>query len=209
MKNRNVLIVGQIGSGKSTLTRALVDMAPRSIILDPEREYTGDAVFQDYQSAIEYFVQHRKDSSFRLVFQFEEMAEAVGLIKLAKHAQKVEDLPPLAVFLEEASEYSDTHHIDPEIADLYRKGRHWRINTVSVIQVDTDINRIVRSQSQIIVSMFQTKLSSDFLRFFTQDEILKLKTLIPGTEPVQDTHFRVIPRGLDLFHEWREINAGE
>lgn len=212
MKNRNVLIVGQIGSGKSTLTRKLIELAPRVVILDPEWEYGSEAdvkagnVFRDYRAAIQHFVQHRKSERFRLIFQFDEQSQALGLVQLIKHAQKVEELPPLALVLEEASEYSDTYHICPEIADLYRKGRHWRINTVSVIQVDSDINRVVRSQSQIVVSMFQTKLSSDFQRFFTQQEIMKLQTLTPGTVPKQDLHFKVIPRGIDLFSEWESIN---
>jgi hypothetical protein len=211
MKNLSTLLVGMTGAGKSTIVRVLLNYSARAIICDDQMEYgdvPGAVVAYEVDQAMQLFLSMRW-KPFKLVCQFEEPDDYLKIMELAEHTQKVEAHGPLVIVWEEASTHSDTHHIPDIIATLYKKGRHRRISMLTIIQSDTDIHRITRKNSPVIVSLKQTELSGNMRAKFREDEVKALVSLRDEwtPEPVQGRHFLVYPEGTDLYDIWWQYHG--
>lgn len=209
MRNSNLLIAGAIGSGKSTLARALKTYSARVITLDSMDEYEGDFVALDYDEAARYFVEHRH-GPFDLVCRMGQ-EEQYALLDLAFYAQRTEPHGPLVCIMEEATEHSTTWTIEGVVQKYYVKGRHARISTITVVQQDTDINRITKHGAACVVGFWQNYLSSSWERYFKWDQIQSLIRLEDDTEyggylpePIQGRHFITSPDLPDLYSWWWE-----
>lgn len=212
MKNANLLIGGATGSGKSSLTRALIPLSARVIVLDPMDEYEGDFVALDFDEASEFFLQNRWNE-FSLVLRAGQ-EEQYGLLELAFHTQSVEPHGPLVVVMEEATEHSSTWGISGTVQKYYTKGRHARISTITIVQQDTDINRITKHSAAAVVGFWQNYLSSNWERFFSWEDIQNLKRMEDDDEflsaaaksgdysPEQGRHFLVSPDVISDIYEW-------
>jgi len=213
--------VGRSGSGKTLMVRALLGISARSIVGDPLFEYDENDgadparsyVVYDLESAVETFLRVRREP-FTLIFRHREPAEYLALLEVAEHSQRTEPLGPLVIATEEASRYSETHEIPDVLRKLYNAGRHYRISLLTVIQVDTDIHRVTRRNSQVIVSFAQNGQSADMRKYFRWDEIEALTPMdAPGEfqrygEPVQGRHFAVYPPMHGDFYEWWQEQHG-
>lgn len=208
MKNANLLVGGQTGGGKTTLSRALFDnYTARGIALDiMGHEYDGDLYAYDYEEAKNFLVARRK-GPFKLVLRTSKPA-SYAILKLAAYIQEKEPHGPLVVVMEEATEHSTTWDIKGIVHKLYTRGRHWRISTITVVQQDTDINRITKHSSAAIAAFKQNYASDNWLRFFKWDDLQALVPLSEDTytpEPVQGRHFSVHPAMItDLYTWWHD-----
>jgi DNA helicase HerA-like ATPase len=205
--NRHTLIVGQTGSGKSTLVRKLLRVTARAIVMDRQHEYDGVKgahISTTLADAVKYFTENRH-TFFTLIFRPEEEEDYFRLIQLARFAQKEDDrLGPLVIFLEESSAYSNTHAIEGVIRDLYNKGRHERISLCSVIQLDTDVHRVTRSNSRSIVVLRMTYISSALKPLFGEEPLSLVSLSTEYTKnPVQGRHFLHYPPHEDFYTVWR------
>jgi hypothetical protein len=105
--------------------------------------------------------------------------------------------------IDESSTISSTFEISPQLRRIYTLGRRWRINLVTIAQVDTDVHRLTRRCSQYIVIMRQQSVSSDLARIFSPRDVQQLTPIAhPGIAPVQGVHFLHSPPSVQLFDEW-------
>lgn len=205
MRNTNLLIAGATGSGKSTLTRELINLSARVIVLDPMDEYEGEMVALDFDEAGRYFID-RRWKPFSLVLRMGQ-EEQYAMLELAFHTQLVEAHGPLVVVMEEATEHSSTWDMEDTPHKLYVKGRHARISSITVVQQDTDINRITKHSAAAVIAFQQNYLSTTWERFFKWEEVQNLVSLSedygkPHKVPVQGHHFIVRPQQIEDIYEW-------
>lgn len=215
MQSSHALLIGRSGSGKTTLAKVLLSLSARFIVLDTEHEYEipGAYVAYDLDEAIDIFVAKRR-GEFGLVYRPESIEDYWSLLELVSHSQTVEPLGPIVLLTEEASRLSDTHSIPEPFRELYNRGRHKRISLLTVAQLDTDIHRITRRNSRIIVSCAQTSMSTDFQRYFSMPQVQRLRGLDTEwqsgrqiTMPVQGVHFLTYPPQIDLYKAWGETHG--
>lgn len=210
MRNLNPLICGMTGSGKTTLARVLLSLAPRAFVFDPADDYEDGAVFESFRPAFEFYERNARED-FHLIYRGPRDTYDAWLDILYK-SQRYMELPPLAIFQEEASYYSSSHNIDEGLDQIYTKGRRQGISVVTVVQRDTQINPIIRANSQVWVAMQQKNFSSDMKSAFTLEEREQIQTLETFTpfvgEPIEGKHYLVDRIGFDLFGSWKRIQTG-
>lgn len=212
MKNGHTLIVGRSGSGKTTLVRALLERTARAIVLDREHEY-------DLPSAI-YAYEFREASAallrmrwqpFVIVYRPELEGDYIRLLQLVEHIQAVEPHGPAVIYLEEASRYSDAYAVDDTIRDIFNRGRHRRISICTTVQVDTDVHRVMRRNSHLIVTLAQNRLTAELAGQFAAADVQRLVPLDSERrrihEPIQGRHFLVYPPGIDLYERWESLHG--
>lgn len=208
MRNKNLLIAGATGSGKSTLTRELVRLSARVIVHDTEDEYQDGFIAYDVDEAARYFLEMRH-RDFQLVCRLPS-EEMYAVFELAYHTQRVEPWGPLVAVMEEATAHSTPWDMNETVHEMYVKGRHARISNVTIVQLDTDINRITKHSTAAVVSFRQNYLSESWKRFFSWDDIQALH-MLDGEYgvgagkyllPVQGRHFLTAHNIPDDLYTW-------
>lgn len=213
MRNCHALVLGRTGTGKTTLSKALVRLTARCIVLDRKWDYDGipGAVecYNFAEAARELLA--RRWGEFCILYRPEIESDYDRLLQLARHIQRTEPHGPLVVVLEEAAMYGNASGVDETIRQLYNAGRHERISVLTIVQVDTDFHRVSRYNSELIITLYQHKLSGDMQSMFNLDDVKALKSLkAPGEytpEPVQGRHFLVYPDNVDVYDYWLETHG--
>lgn len=207
MRNLHTLIVGRTGSGKTTLARALIELTARAVIFDRKHEYNvpKGQIVESLPDAVAALFK-AQGGFLRLVFRPRDPDDYMALLQVVMDYQEENAglFGPIVVVMEEASAYSETHSIHPTIRTAYNQGRHISLSLMTVIQIDTDIHRVTRGNSEVIVSMAQNRMSADMQRYFRWEEIANLQTLRERYvfPPKQGTHFITYPPEMDLYMEW-------
>lgn len=206
LKNLNTLIIGATGTGKTTFARRLLSLSPRAVVLDRMEEYDEGAVFYSFRESVEFFRGNLRDD-FHIIYRGENQIEFFGWLDIIFQAQSLPDMPPIGVFLEEASFYSTSHELDPILENVVTKGRRRRISVVSVVQWEAQQNPVIRANSTLWIALRQVSFQADTKQRFSpgeRDRIMALETLTPGVEPVAGRHFVTHPPGLDPEAAWSE-----
>lgn len=209
MKNVNYLIIGQIGSGKSCLTRHILSFTPRAIVIDTKNDYATDKdTFTDFDTfTAAYQRMDQQGKPFQIVVNPSGPFMLRAILGLVMYRQSIPEKPyPIGIFLDESSYYSDSHTIPQELEISYTKGRSYRINHVTVVQRNTQINPIIRSESHVWVALHQKKLSGDMKEQFStaEQQTIRggLQTLTPNVMPVNGTHYLTDTPDLDIVDYW-------
>lgn len=208
MQTLNPLIVGQIGSGKTQFAKRLLSISPRAVVLDPSDDYEDGPIYTDFREAVEFFKKNLH-SDYHLIYRFDPDNTAAfnAWLDLVFRSQRYLDLPPIALFLEESSYFSGARgELNHYLSRVYTKGRKPKINIVTVVQRDTQINTIIRAQSHVWISLKQYKLSTDMKETFTKsqlDTIPNLEPLKPGMVAREGKHYVSAPPNFDIFGVWK------
>lgn len=188
-----------------------MSLTARAIVLDREYEYELPGAVYAYSlaEAIAQFCKLRWQP-FHLVVRLRDPMEYCDLLEVVMYAQDTEPHGPIVVVGEEFSTYSETQEIEPVFREAYNAGRALRLSLLTVIQLDTDIHRVTRANSRVVVSMAQMRLSTDMARLFNWREVERLVSLDePGqwtAIPEQGTHFVCAPN-IDLYDSWAELQG--
>lgn len=208
MNNTNIMVLGQTGAGKSNLSRYLLRLTPRAFILDRKGEYQDGAVFTDFSECLSFFKQHM-EKDWHIIYHPRESSditmEFVAWMDILWAAQNEFDLPPLGLFIEEASFLSSTHNVEKSVEKIYTLGREPQISTVTISQRDTQINKLLRTQTHMWVTLRQRNPSSDVKEVFTSEDLEKmpkLKTLMPKTVPKYGVHYLTDLGDVELGKFW-------
>lgn len=209
MRAFNVLVLGQTGSGKTTFVKEkLLPRAPRYVIFDKFLDYSDcGEVFESFDEATNY-IREYLEHDFRVVFQGENDTAYHALFHFMLKAQKWYDLPPVLLVLEEASEYSDSYSVYPEIEYAYKYARRWGIYMIAISQRDVQIHPVMRDNSQAYVIFSQKKISADYRPIFGErlNELPHLSPIgPPDWEPREDENYIVHPKGMDVGAELESV----
>lgn len=201
------MIMGQTGSGKTSLAKWLLGFTPRAFIFDPVDDYEDGAIFYDFEPASKFWLENIS-RDFHLIYRGERDTYEAWL-DILYESQRNMDLPPLAIFMEEASFYSSSHKIPPLYERIYTMGRRQKISVVTVVQRDTQIAPVIRAQSPLWLTMRQRKFSTDTKELYTADEldrIPKLETFTPVTgEPIEGRHYIPDQPDFPIRESWSSI----
>lgn len=207
MRNCVGTILGQKGSGKSTIAKLLMAKVPRAIIIDRMFEHDG-VIFTDAGRALDYLAQNWR-GHFRAVCRFRtDEAYSILLRYVTQTADRCPTLP-FSILNDEADKMSSSTWIEPGLDYLYNYGRHYRINLLAVARGDTDLHRSIIGNSDFVIAMRMHKFSKEMREKFDDAERQSLRgmeTLTPGTEPVKGTHYLLYPdtpdKSINPFGLW-------
>ena len=206
LNGQNALILGMPGSGKTTLAPAMYRIRPHAISIDPLAEFDENPVEGFTQGARAIWETRDEPVHLAIAPTVEPQVEVEHLLIVAEHAQRqaIADgrAMPLAIFLDEASAVTDTFEILPQLRRIYNMGRRWGICLCVIAQVDTDIHRLTRRNSQLIVAMQQQYLSTDLRRIIPDARVPDLQVLTPGDRPQNGRHYVTAPPGVDVLQWW-------
>lgn len=210
-ENFNVLLIGMIGTGKTQMGLRFLARSPRALVLDRQSEYEGGAIFTDFRSATSFFLEHRRDN-WQIVYQDMNPDAHLAWIDLLFECQMNEELPPVALFLDESSYYSTSHNVGAILDKLYTKGRHARISTFTTVQRMTQINPIIRDQSHVWISLRLKSFPSDMKERFSRADLERipfLEDITPDVTPTYGQHYLTDVGDYEFFEKWSRVLQGD
>lgn len=142
-------IIGQKGSGKSFLTKQIIQEYKRVIVVDNTQEYDGMEIVVGYRSCIKRLMQASSEKKFRLSLRAESTEEDLVLLSMA------ETIENHLLVIEEASRYVSHAMLPKPIAKLIRFGRHKCINQIYLARRATELHRDITANSDIIITFHQ------------------------------------------------------
>jgi len=209
----HLLVTGQTRSGKTVLTRRLVRISPRVVVLDPQGDYVGEGdVHEDFLSSALAWIRSYDRSSYRIIYSPPEGGGAGpafrAWLRLLYRVQSERSGPPVVAVMEEASIYSDAGKVPDELDWAIRAGLKSGLCVVSVVQTDVDIGKSIRRNAALQVYLRQLAPSVDARRILRRSDVQKLtelETLTPDQEPTPGVHYVTYPPGLDILDEWESM----
>lgn len=142
------MIVGKTGTGKTVLTKQIIEECQRILILDPMGEY-GGTVFFDFDGVAEFFL--NEPETFRCVLRPSEEEDAEFLFRLAR------TIGNLTLVVDEAEIYINPQSMPDSFRWLVQFGRHRGISLVCIGRRAPELNIYFRAQQTSIISFAQTE----------------------------------------------------
>ena len=165
-------IFGMKGSGKSFLTKQIINEYPRAIIIDNQQEYDNAKVINGYRESIKALVEASKSRRFKLSLRATSLEEDLELINLAS------TIPNQLMVLEEASKYVSHAGMPREIQHLIRFGRHDCISQIYLARRASELHRDITANADIIISFHQHEPRDiAYLRDFMGKKAERARTL--------------------------------
>jgi hypothetical protein len=148
MQRQVVMVLGKTGTGKSVLTKSLIENCRRVLILDPMGEY-GGTVFFEFNSLANFFESEPK--VFRCVLRPSEEEDAEFLFRIAR------TIGNLTLVVDEAEIYINPQSMPDSFRWLIQFGRHRGVSLVCVGRRAPELNIYLRAQQTSIISFAQTE----------------------------------------------------
>lgn len=164
-------IFGMKGSGKSFVSKEIVQEYPRVIAIDNIGEYPLE-VIQGFDASVRRVVQASHEAEFRLAIRTESVEKDLEIIKL------VGTMHSLLLVTEETSKYVNAGYMPEPIENLIRYGRHRDISQIYISRRPSEITRDLTANADFI-AIFRTQEPRDiaYMRSFMGDRALNLPNL--------------------------------
>ena len=150
-QNLITTVVGRKGMGKSFLTREIVELEPRVIVLDTTGDYGGRnmRVVWGRDASINAMLEASGERRFRLALRGLDESEMLDAMEMA---YEIEDY---LFVVEEASMVCRASYLPREMAALVRYGRHRQISQLYIARRPAELPRDLTAQSDLIVTLQQ------------------------------------------------------
>jgi hypothetical protein len=179
-----VLVLGQTGTGKSTLTKIIRKKFHRVITLDPMEEYEGQ-VMNSYDEFIDFFL-NEPPRSFNLVLRFTSEEEILFTFR------SVWEIQDVLFVAEEIEQYLDPRDPDEDFDRLISFGRHHNIHLLGISRRFVEISTKFRAQCTSIFTFKQfLKRDLDALEDmgFDPEQVKALENVKYPNPPINGTNF--------------------
>lgn len=161
MKNDVISVFGKKGYGKTTfIKKYLLPKYQKKIILDTMEEYhndkslvTGSAL--ETVEIVEYMLEQEKDFTIVQQSSFNEYEQLLDVVI---------QIPELTLVIDEIDKFGEPNSIHPALKELYNTARHYQINLIGASRRPNQVNRIITSQSDLII-IFHTSEPSDLIYY--------------------------------------------
>lgn len=141
-------VVGSRGTGKSYLARGLNKLFPRSVIIDPVKDWTDGEIVTSFKDFSELLIKKGKnnDREFRIIFRFnpdeKNQSELFNhVLRLCYHFKNIQ------VVIDEVQLFTNPHGMPEYLKNLLFMGRHQGISVMAITQRPSQINKNILSQS--------------------------------------------------------------
>lgn len=152
-QNQIITIMGQKGSGKTTLAMEIIESRPRVLVIDPSGEYEemkGAIVVMGAEDAANSLNELQEKPRFLLVASdLLDDDETMDLLAVAF------TIPNILIVIDECSLYCDPHSLPEDIARLIRYGRKKEIDLIFIARRPSEIHRELTAQSDLVVTFRQ------------------------------------------------------
>lgn len=190
-----ICILGQRGSGKSTLGRSISRVWPNRIVIDRLREWTHDDIeivtqdFGEFCNEVQKSVQENK--RLNIAFQTDEDSERkdeeiTQAIRLAYKFGKITG-ESCALIIEEAHHWASPVSINPWIFECITTGRHANLAIIASTQRPLGVSKhLLSAANHLFVGRLYETRDLGYLSEIMGSEVEKL----PPLKNFQFLHFR-------------------
>jgi len=181
MTNEIIVLLGHKGSGKTYLSRKIIERKDSYIIYDPVRNFSGSGtIIEDPQSAIEYL--KKKPQGFKIVYQPDSssLEKDVFLSEFKKICYIVHCLSNTYFLVDEIDTYVKPTSCPHYFNNLIQRGRHLGISLIVTTRRPQETTRHLTAQSDILISFNQHEPSDiKYLGTFFREKAQELRSLPP------------------------------
>lgn len=173
MKKRKVILIfGRTGSGKSFLTKKIIEKLNRVVVIDTMYEYNDGMIFYNLKTLIEEFI-NNKPETFKYICRFDNDNDIELLFKFCWYVKN------LVLVLEESELYISPFQKQSEFLKLIRYGRHKAISIIAIARRVVELSNDVKANANIIIT-FKQILNKDLEYLgnlgFNKETVMNLKT---------------------------------
>jgi len=178
LDNTILAIFGRKGSGKTDLTRRIIQEHPRVFAIDTLAEYgerysgRGFRICEGKQACMDAMLSVKDRRAYKLALRCIPEEDNLALLDLAY------EFPRTLVVVEETSLFARPTFLPPEIAKLVRYGRHRQIDQIYIARRPSEVHRDLTAQADIVIT-FEQREPRDvkYLRDVAGDEAEEVQHL--------------------------------
>ena len=171
-KNWVAVLNGKKGSGKSHLSKELIQDFSRVTVLDNIGEYDDIEVVYGFRNCLDRLILASKQKTFRISLRADDIDEDMQLLEVAQ------TIPKQLIVIEEASKYQNTAYMPKPIERLIRYGRHLDISQLYISRRARELNRDITANADNIITFRQQEPRDiAYLREFIDDDAEKIPNL--------------------------------
>lgn len=159
------VIVGKRGYGKTTLSKIFAQNEERLIVIDPLEEYSDLIVCEKITDLVDYL---KFNKSFRLSILDDSKSEQIFQLAWL--------LTNVTIIIEEVDIICKPSYISEQFGNCIKRGRHRGINLIASSRRPAEINRLLTSQCNELITFCITEpLDLKYLNSYTEgsQEIIK------------------------------------
>lgn len=181
LKNSKILIIGQSGTGKTTLAKQLINKLRRAIILDSDFEEFDAEHFHDVNELYKYLEDYGAADDFRV--SYTPLDEEHQL--MYDWARIVGGHKEITLVLEECDRFPVKESIRG-FKSLMRRGRHWGLNIIGITTDVVGMNISFRRQAtEMYIFRVTEPADLEWLRETMSQEIIDQIRVLPDYEYIK------------------------
>jgi len=192
VEKKIILIFGKRGSGKSYLTKKIIENEPRLVVFDTLGEYENGVIFgrENYEECLEFWRRVYR-GRFRLIYR-----PIRPTIEIEQICELVYMLGNCCFLVEEIECYCSAYQISDNFAKIVQLGRHKNITLIGISQRPYGIHRLLTSQAKEIY-IFNTNEPRDreYLRTLLGQEI---EPKLDALKQYEYVHWKDGKEGLEI-----------
>ncbi|MHA1757968.1 MAG: hypothetical protein ACTSVV_14435 [Promethearchaeota archaeon] len=149
-RNKIIVILGRKGSGKTFLANVMSKKIDRVILIDPLNNFKGGHIFFTFNE-FKFNSELLFREKFRIVLKFTTDEEYIDFFDY------IFNFHHFTLVVDEADIFAGSKSIDREFKRLFSYGRHRNIDIIITARRPYELNRLITSQADILITFKQTE----------------------------------------------------